>query len=53
MKEQEPILFEFASDDDPVYKPENLEHLCKSIKQVEDGKVVIKTVEELEAMEKE
>ncbi len=36
-----------------IRNAEYLNKLDKSIKQIEDGKVVVKTIEELEAMENE
>lgn len=36
---------------DPFYSENNMNALEKSIKQLEEGKVVVKTMEELEAME--
>jgi DNA-damage-inducible protein J len=42
-----------ASDDDGFYNPHNLAILKESIAQRERGQVVIKTMEELEAMESE
>ncbi len=38
---------------DPFYSESNMKALEKSMKQLKDGKVVIKTMEELEAMENE
>ncbi len=38
---------------DPFYSESNMKALEKSIKQLEEGKVVTKTMEELEAMENE
>ncbi len=38
---------------DPFYSESNMKALEKSIKQLEAGKVVVKTIEELEAMENE
>lgn len=38
---------------DPFYSISNMKALEKSIKQVEDGKVIVKTIEELEEMENE
>lgn len=43
------IPFEVSVD--PFYSESNIEAIKKSIKQVEEGKVVVKTFEELEAME--
>ncbi len=38
---------------DPFYSESNMKALEKSMRQLKDGKVVIKTIEELEAMENE
>ncbi len=38
---------------DPFYSENNMKALEKSMQQLKDGKVVIKTMEELEAMENE
>ena len=38
---------------DPFYSKSNMKAIDESIKQLEEGKVVIKTMEELEAMENE
>jgi len=38
---------------DPFYSESNMKALEKSLKQLEDGKIVVKTLEELEAMENE
>lgn len=38
---------------DPFYSISNMKALEESIKQVEDGKVIVKTIEELEEMENE
>ncbi len=38
---------------DPFYSESNMKALSKSIKELEEGKVVVKTMEELEAMENE
>ena len=38
---------------DPFYSESNMKALEKSIQQLKDGKVVTKTIEELEAMENE
>lgn len=47
----EPTCRERGMTVDPFYSESNMKHLDKSIKQLEDGKVVIKTMKELEAME--
>jgi DNA-damage-inducible protein J len=41
-----------GEEDDPFYSESNLRHLRKSIKEMEDGKVVEKTMKELTEMEK-
>lgn len=38
---------------DPFYSESNMKALSKSIKELEEGKVVVKSMEELEAMENE
>lgn len=38
---------------DPFYSESNMKALSKSIRELEEGKVVVKTMEELEAMENE
>lgn len=38
---------------DPFYSKSNMDALDKSIKQLEEGNIVTKTIEELEAMENE
>ena len=38
---------------DPFYSESNMKAIKESIKQLEEGKVVVKTMEELEAMENE
>ncbi len=47
------IPFEIVASADPFYSKENLEQIKKSNKQIEEGKVVTKSMEELEAMEYE
>ena len=47
------IPFEIVAPKDPFYSKENMEHIEKSERQIEEGKVVQKTMEELEAMENE
>ncbi len=44
------IPFEIEAPVDPFYSEKNMSQLYKSIKQAEQGKVVVKTMEELEAM---
>ena len=43
------IPFEVSAD--PFYSKNNINAMKESIKQLDEGKVVIKTMEELEAME--
>ena len=38
---------------DPFYSENNIKAIKESIEQLKDGKVVVKTIEELEAMENE
>lgn len=38
---------------DPFYSENNMKAIYKSMKQLDEGKVVMKTIEELEAMEDE
>ncbi|MCI8622022.1 MAG: type II toxin-antitoxin system RelB/DinJ family antitoxin [Clostridia bacterium] len=38
---------------DPFYSKSNMKAINESIKELEEGKVIIKTMEELEAMENE
>jgi len=45
------IPFEVAAPLDPFYSDSNMEQLHKASQQVRNGQVVIKTMEELEAME--
>lgn len=51
MSREKRIPFEVSID--PFYSESNMKALKESIKQLEKGKVVIKTMEELEAMERE
>ena len=44
------IPFEIEAPVDPFYSEKNMSQLYKSIKQAEQGKVVVNTMEELEAM---
>ena len=43
----------FEIKTDPFYSESNIKALAESIKQLEEGKVISKTIEELEAMEDE
>ncbi|MDR0293948.1 MAG: type II toxin-antitoxin system RelB/DinJ family antitoxin [Oscillospiraceae bacterium] len=45
------IPFEITGNDDPFYGERNLAWLEESFRQLEEGGVVVKTMEELEAME--
>jgi hypothetical protein len=40
-------------EDDHFYSPENLEAIDRSLRQIEEGKTVEKTLDELRAMEEE
>ena len=44
------IPFEIEAPADPFYSEKNMSQLRKTLKQAEQGKVVVKTMEELEAM---
>lgn len=45
------IPFEIAAPLDNFYSESNMRQLQKSLQQINDGKVVVKTMAELEAME--
>lgn len=45
------IPFEIAAPLDPFYSDSNMEQLRKASEQVKNGQVIVKTMEELEAME--
>ncbi len=45
------IPFEISALQEPFYSESNMTQLAKAHKQIRDGKVVVKTMEELEAME--
>lgn len=47
------IPFDVVAPLDPFYSDSNVEQLRKAVRQVRDGQVVVKTMEELEAMERE
>lgn len=47
------IPFDIVAPIDPFYSPVNLEQLQKADQQIKDGMTVVKTMEELEAMERE
>jgi DNA-damage-inducible protein J len=47
------IPFEIAVNDDPFYSEVNMTRLKKSIEQINEEKLVVKTMEELEEMARE
>lgn len=47
------IPFEVSAPEDPFYSESNIRRLKESEQQIKEGKVVVKTMEELEAMENE
>ena len=47
------IPFRLSAPEDPFYSESNMKALAESEKQFREGKVVIKTMEELEAMARE
>ena len=47
------IPFEVTAPLDPFYSDSNMEQLRKANQQVKNGQVIVKTMEELEAMEGE
>lgn len=47
------IPFDITAPLDPFYSESNMEYLRKAENQVQNGQVVVKTMEELEAMELE
>lgn len=47
------IPFEIIAPKEPFYSKENLEYVRESERQIKEGKIVQKTIEELEAMENE
>lgn len=47
------IPFEIAAPLDPFYSDSNMEQLRKASQQIKNGQVIVKTMEELEAMERE
>ena len=51
MTREHRIPFEVSAD--PFYSESNMAALDRSIEQIKEGKVVVKTIEELEAMENE
>lgn len=46
------IPFEIAAPRDPFFSDSNIAQLKKADQQIKHGQVVVKTIEELEAMEK-
>ena len=44
------IPFDITAAEDPFYSESNMKHLRKSKEQIQNGQVVVKTMEELEAM---
>ena len=47
------IPFEISAPLEPFYSNSNMEQLKKANQQVKNGQVIVKTIEELEAMELE
>ncbi len=47
------IPFEIVAPVDPFYSKQNMDKIRESEKQIKEGKIVVKTMEELEAMESE
>ena len=47
------IPFDITAAEDPFYSESNMRHLLKSREQIKKGKIVVKTLEELEAMANE
>lgn len=47
------IPFEIEAPIDPFFSKSNLAQIAHSSKQIAEGKIVVKTMEELEAMERE
>ena len=47
------IPFEITADADPFYSSSNMTQLKKANQQIKDGRVVVKTIEELETLEGE
>ena len=47
------IPFEIAAPLDPFYSDSNMEKLRKAGQKIKNGQVIVKTMEELEAMERE
>ena len=51
MSREKRIPFEVSLD--PFYSESNMKAIQESVKQIEEGKIIVKTMEELEAMENE
>ena len=51
MSHEQRIPFEVSAD--PFYSDKNMSAIDEAVEQIESGRVVIKTIEELEAMENE
>jgi DNA-damage-inducible protein J len=49
---QRKIPFEISAESDPFYGESNMQVLLRSIKEADQGRFIVKTIEELEAMEK-
>jgi len=47
------IPFEIALNDDPFYSEANMARLKKAIAELDEGKLIVKTMDELEDMERE
>lgn len=47
------IPFEIEAPTDPVYSDSNMRNIQDSLQQIREGRVVVKTIEDLEAMEDE
>lgn len=47
------IPFEIAAPFDPFYSDSNMEQLRKASQQIKNGQVIVKTMEDLEDMERE
>ena len=47
------IPFEITTAEDPFYSESNMRHLQRSKEQIKQGKVVVKTMKELEIMANE
>ncbi len=49
--QEKKLPFTISTEDDPFYSESNMKFLKESIKELEAGNVVVKTMEELRAME--